>query len=73
MILERKGERERERERERNISVREKHRSVAPCTCSDWGPVVGAQTGDGTRDLGVCPAGESNPRPFSLWDNVPTN
>ena len=33
----RERERKGERERERNINVREKHRSVASCTCPDRG------------------------------------
>ena len=56
MTLEReeeRGERERERERkkERNTDMREKHQSVASCTCPD---------GDQTHNLGMCPDWELN-------------
>ena len=36
-------------------------------------PLVRTPAGDGTRNLGVCPDQEFNPRPFGLWDDAPTN
>ena len=50
-----------EKDMERNINVREKHRSVASCTCP---------TRDQTCNPGTCPDWESNLQPFTLQDNV---
>ena len=62
LILERgKG---RERERERNSNVREKHRLVAFHICPDLGPDPQPR---------YVPWLKLNPRPFSLWDDAPTN
>ena len=36
-------------------------------------PLVHALTGDQTHNLGMCPDQESNPWPFDLWDEAPTN
>ena len=51
-------ERGKKREKEKK---REKHRSVASCMYP---------TGDQTYNLGMCPDGESNLRPFGLWDDT---
>ena len=48
-----------EGERDRDMDIREKHRSVASCTCLDRGP-----------NLGMCPDGESNPQSFGLQANT---
>lgn len=67
MILEREqGEREGEREREeRNMDVRDKHLWVASYTRP-------ALTWNWTRNLGMCPDQESNPRPFGEQVDAPT-
>ena len=57
-FLERGEGMEREREQERNI---------------DWLPIVHVQTGNSTGNIGMCPDWESNPWPFSLQDDTPTN
>ena len=54
--------RERKGERERQTSMWEKHPSVGSCTCTK-----------STHNLGMYPDWESNPRPFRLWDDAPTN
>ena len=51
----------REKERERNIEVREKHQSIASCTR----PIR-----DGTCNLGMCPAQESNRWLSTLQDDA---
>lgn len=38
-----------------------------------WLPYICAQTRDWTQNLGICPGLESNLKPFSEWDHVPTN
>ena len=53
-----------ERERERNINMRQKHQPVASGTHPDR---------DQTCNLDMCPAQESNPPPFVLWTDAPTN
>ena len=45
----------RERGREKNIN---------------WLPFIGAMTRDWTRNPGMCPDGELNPRTFDLWANT---
>ena len=55
---------ERNRERQRNIEVREKHQMVASRTHPDW---------DQTYNRGTCPDWGSNPQPFGVWDDTPTN
>ena len=37
---------------------------------TDWMPLVCAPTGDRTHNLGVCPDGESNLRPFALRNHA---
>ena len=56
-------ERERERKREKH-NVREKHPTLPP---------VHTPTRDRTHSLGMCPDQESNPQPFGVWENAPTN
>ena len=46
-----------ERKRERNIN---------------WLPPIYALTGDGTHNLAMFPDQESNPQPFGVWDDAPT-
>ena len=60
LILEREREEEKaiEKESERNINLL---------------PPVCALTGDKTCNLGVCPQWESNPQPFGVQDNAPTD
>ena len=52
-------------EREKNMYVRETHQAVAS---SHMRPDQ-AQT----HNLSMCPDQESNPWPFGLWDDAPTN
>ena len=35
--------------------------------------LVESQTGDQTRNLGMCPDQESNLQPFGAWEDIPTN
>ena len=56
-------EREEGRERERNIDVRETVIGLPP---------VHAPTRNQTHNLGMCPDWESNPQPFGVWDDAPT-
>ena len=58
------SERERERERERETSVWGRNIRQLPPICT--------QTGDGTRNLGMCPDQESNPQSFGVRDDAPT-
>ena len=51
-------ERERKEQRERNICQ-------LPSVCT--------LTMGQTCNLGMCPDWESNPQPFGLWDDTPTN
>ena len=60
LILERKRGREREKEKR----PCEKHWLVAAYT---------PQTGDQTRNLGMCPDQGLNPQPFGVQDDAPTN
>ena len=53
-------ERGREGEREGNIDVRN----------INWLPLAHTVTRDQTHSPGMCPDGESNQAPFSLWDNA---
>ena len=57
----RKGDRKRDRE----TSMWEININRLPLTLSP--------TRDGTCNLGMCPDQESNPKPFGIWDNAPTN
>ena len=63
---ERKGEKEGERgregggDRERHINMRNINRLPLMCT----------PTGDQTHSLGMCPDGESNLKPFGVWDDA---
>ena len=49
------------------IDLREIERLVASCMHSS------NSNGDWTRNLGMCPDQESNPQPFGVWDDAPTN
>ena len=53
-----------QREREKAIEVRERYRSVASHTHPDW---------DWICNLCMRSDQESNPQPFGVWDNAPTN
>ena len=73
LILERGEGRERE-EKPRY----EREPLVTSHTCPDWVLFLYADSfsmhpEDQTRNLGMCPDQESNPRPFSVWDYAPTN
>ena len=39
----------------------------------NWLPPIRTPTGDQTCNLSMCLDQESNPQPFSLWDDAPTN
>ena len=39
----------------------------------DQWPPTNALTGDRTHNLGVCPDRRSNPQPFTIQENAPTN
>ena len=39
----------------------------------DWLPPIRAPTRDWTWNLGMCPDQESNPQPFGVQDDTPTN
>ena len=36
-------------------------------------PTVCAPNEDWTHNLGMCPMQGSNPQPFGVWDDAPTN
>ena len=38
----------------------------------NWLPPVCALTGDGARNLSMCPDRELNPQPFGVWEDAPT-
>ena len=59
--------REKGREGERGRETLRGERNI------DWLPFVHAPTREKTYNLGMCPDLESNPQPFSLWDDAPTN
>ena len=54
-----------ERDKERKALMGEKN--------TDWLPPVHAWAWEQTVNLGICPDWESNPQPFSVRDNAPTN
>ena len=54
-----------EREEERETSMWKRN--------IDQFPPIHILTGDWTLNLGMCPSLESNPQPFGVWDNAPTN
>ena len=56
--------REEEGERQRETSVWERN-------VDRWHPIVPDQGSN--LQLGMCPAWESNPQPFGVWVNAPTN
>ena len=58
--------REGERERERNID--ETLRETLICF-----PSYAPRNGDWNRNLGMCPDCGSNPEPFGLYDDTPSN
>ena len=73
LILERGEGREREEKPQY-----EREPLVTSHTCPDWVLFLYADSfsmhpEDQTRNLGMCPDQESNPRPFSVWDYAPTN
>ena len=55
------------RERGRKVKEREKERNL------DQLPPQRTLTGDQTCNLGVCPDWESNPKPFGVQDDAPSN
>ena len=53
------------RETGRETSMWERNNDRLPPACTPMG--------DQTHNLGMCLSWESNPQPFGMWDNTPTN
>lgn len=55
------------------INLREKGRKGKSKRNIDWLPPICTLTSGGTGNLDICPNRESNPRPFGIQGDSPTN